>query len=141
MILLATNVLSELARAAPDPAVLAWAETVAITRLCTTAVTEAELRFGVALLPIGRRRAGLTQAVEEVLRRVVQERVLPFDRAASRIYADLAADRRRRGRPVGPADVQIQAIARAHAVQSIATRNVADFAECGVPVIDPWQTS
>jgi predicted nucleic acid-binding protein len=68
---------------------------------------------------------------------VVQSRVLPFDRAAAPIYADLAAERRRRGRSVDLADLQIQAIGRAHAVAAITTPNTSDFADCGVPLIDP----
>ena len=139
MILLDTNVLSELARATPEPAVLAWAEAVPVANLCTTAITESELRYGVALLPAGRRQAVLAQAIDAVLARVVQGRVLPFDRAAAQIYATLAAERRRRGHSVDTADLQIQAIGRAHAVTAIATRNTVDFVDCGVPLIDPWQ--
>ena len=139
MILLDTNVLSELARSAPAPTVLAWARAVPVAELCTTVITEAELRFGIALLPAGARRTALTQAIDAVFARVVRSRVLPFDRAAAPIYADLAAERRRRGRSVDLADLQIQAIGRAHAVAAIATRNTSDFADCGVPLIDPWQ--
>ena len=139
MILLDTNVLSELARSTPAPTVLAWARAVPVAELCTTVITEAELRFGIALLPAGARRTALTQAIDAVFARVVQSRVLPFDRAAAPIYADLAAERRRRGRSVDLADLQIQAIGRAHAVAAIATRNTSDFADCGVPLIDPWQ--
>lgn len=141
VILLDTNVLSELARAMPEPNVLAWAETITVTDLCTTVITEAELRFGLALLPSGRRRVLLAQAVETVLATVVQQRVLPFDRAAARAYADLASARRRRGRPVDTADLQIQAIGLAHGVVAIATRNTSDFADCGTPIVNPWQPS
>lgn len=139
MILLDTNVLSELARVTPDPTVLRWAHAVPVVELCTTAITEAELRFGLALLPVGARRTALAQAIDAVFARVVQGRVLPFDRVAAPIYADLAADRRRRGRSVDTADLQIQAIGRAHAVAAIATRNTPDFVGCGVPLINPWQ--
>jgi predicted nucleic acid-binding protein len=139
VILLDTNVLSELARSTPAPTVLAWARAVPVAELCTTVITEAELRFGVTLLPAGARRTALTQEIGAVFARVVQSRVLPFDRAVAPIYADLAAERRRRGRSVDLADLQIQAIGRAHAVAAIATRNTSDFADCGVPLIDPWQ--
>ncbi|GAV36948.1 toxin FitB [Roseomonas sp. TAS13] len=139
MILLDTNVLSELARAVPEPNVLAWAGTVTVADLCTTTITEAELRFGLALLPTGKRQAQLTQAVEMVLATVVQHRVLPFDRTAAQAYADLASARRRRGRPVDTADLQIQAIGLAHSVTAIATRNTSDFADCGIPIVNPWQ--
>jgi hypothetical protein len=80
----------------------------------------------------------LTQAVEAIFARVVQTRVLPFDRAAAPLYAELAAGRRQRGRSVDLADLQIQAIGRAHAVAAIATRNTADFVDCGIPLINPW---
>jgi predicted nucleic acid-binding protein len=139
VILLDTNVFSELARLTPDPTVLLWAHSVPVAQLCTTAITEAELRFGLALLPAGARRTALTQAIDEVFARVVQSRVLSFDRVAAPIYGDLAAERRRHGRSVDIADLQIQAIGRAHAVAAIATRNTRDFIGCGVPLIDPWQ--
>jgi predicted nucleic acid-binding protein len=90
-----TNVLSELAGSTRAPTVLAWARAVPFAELCTTVITEAELRFGVALLPAGARRTALTQAIDAVFARVVQSRVLPFDCAAAPIYADLAAERRR----------------------------------------------
>ncbi|HTW71718.1 MAG TPA: type II toxin-antitoxin system VapC family toxin [Acetobacteraceae bacterium] len=139
MILLDTNVLSELARAMPEPTVFAWAQAIPVSELCTTAITEAELHFGLALLPPGARRTALTQAIEAVFARVVQDRVLLFDRAAAPIYGDLAAKRRRLGRSVNIADLQIQAIARAHSVAAIATRNTVDFSDCGLPLINPWQ--
>lgn len=138
MILLDTDILSELARPAPDPAVLAWANAIPLTRLCTTAVTEAELRFGIELLPPGRRREDLGHAVEEVFRSVVGDRVLPFDRAAARVYAGLAARRRRTGRAVDTADLQIAAIGVARKMEAIATRNIQDFENCGIPVVNPW---
>ena len=128
--------LSELARPQPTPAVLAWAATIPVAMLCTTAITEAELRFGAALLPAGRRQVLLAQAVEAVLTRVVQDRVLSFDRAAARVFADLAVKLRRQGRGVGVADLQIQAIAEAQGVSAIVTRNT-DL--CGIRLIDPWQ--
>jgi predicted nucleic acid-binding protein len=140
LIVLDTNVLSELARPHPDPAVQAWADGMPLARLCTTSVTEAELRFGLALLPPGRRRTDLEQAVEAVFNSVVAGRVLPFDRAAAQAYAGLAAQRRQAGRPVDTADLQIAAIAVARKL-AIATRNVAHFQGCGVPVIDPWDTA
>lgn len=139
VILLDTNVLSELARPTPDPIVLTWAQSVPVGELCTTVITEAELRFGLVLLPAGARRTALSHAIDAVFARAVQSRVLPFDRAAAPIYADLAAERRRRGRSVDLADLQIQAIGRAYAVTAIATRNTADFVGCGVPLINPWQ--
>ncbi len=147
MILLDTNVLSELARAAPETAVLAWATTVLVSRLWHHRHHRIRAALRRRILPIGKRRAALERAIDAVLRRFVQDRVLPFDRAAAQCYAALAADRRltaerrRLDRPVHTADLQIQATARVHAVQAIATRNTADFTACGVPLIDPWQTA
>ncbi|MBV8615850.1 MAG: type II toxin-antitoxin system VapC family toxin [Acetobacteraceae bacterium] len=139
MILLDTNVLSELARPTPDAAVLRWAATVPLGRLWTTAITEAELRFSLALMPLGRRHAGLAAAVEGVFQRIVHGRVLPFDRSAARAYAGIAAMRRRAGRSVNTADLQIAAIAQARGVENLVTRNVADFEGCGVSLLNPWQ--
>lgn len=139
MILLDTNVLSELAREQPHAAVAAWARQVVAARLCTTTITEAELLLGVALMPAGRRRDAVGKAVARVLRSVIGGRVLPFDRAAAQAYPEIAVRRRRAGRPVGTYDLQIAAIAAARAVEAVVTRNTDDFAGCGVPVVDPWE--
>jgi predicted nucleic acid-binding protein len=139
LIVVDTNVLSELARPRPAPAVQEWADAMPLARLCTTAITEAELRFGLALLPPGRRERELAQAVEAVFATLVGGRVLPFDRAAAQAYAGLAAGRRRAGRRVDTADLQIAAIALARKLEAIATRNVAHFEGCGIALIDPWQ--
>ena len=95
--------------------------------------------YGVTLLPAGKRRDQLAQAIDVMLKTVLGGRVLPFDRAAARRYAVLADERRRRGRPVGFADLQIAAIAQASGADAVATRNVRDFAETGLSIIDPWQ--
>lgn len=141
MILVDTNVFSELVRPAPAPPVLAWADTLAPGQACATAITEAEMRFGIELLPRGRRRVALEQAVESLFRSVIAGRVLPFDRDAARIYGAMAAQRRRAGRSLQMADLQIAAIARARNVEAIATRNTPGFADCGVPLINPWRPS
>jgi len=139
LILLDTTVISELARKQPNPAVLRWAATMLPARLCTTAITESELRFGLAIMARGRRQAELAMAVEGIFQRVVSGRVLSFDRAAARAYAEFGAARQRAGRRVGTADLQIAAIARARNVEAIATRNTPDFDGCGIPLINPWQ--
>lgn len=109
------------------------------TELCTTAITEAELAYGIALLPAGRRRDALALAVARLLREGLGGRVLAFDRAAAAAYGAFAARRRASGRPVATADGQIAAIARAHGAALIATRDVGGFGGCGVAVIDPWR--
>ena len=138
--MLDTNVIAELTRAKPSPAVMSWAHAQPREAIFTTAVCEAELLFGLAAMQDGRRRAALSRAIETMLDTVLSGRVLPFDRAAARIYADLAARGRAAGRPVGVADLQIAAIAVARNADAIATRNTAHFADCGIQVIDPWST-
>ena len=136
-VLLDTNVVSELLRPSPNPAVEGWVAGRQAADLHFSAVSEAELRYGVALLPAGRRRDALALAVEAILREDFEDRVLPFDSEAAREYADIAASRRTAGRPVAPADCQIAAIARSRDL-TIATRNVRDFADMEIELVDPW---
>jgi hypothetical protein len=137
MILLDTNVISELMRAEPSPAVLDWFGAHETADLFISAVTEAELRTGVAILPEGQRRNRLQSALDGMIEEDFPGRVLPFDSAAARAYADIAARRRAAGRPISEADCQIAAIAVA-AGAPVATRNVKDFDGCGVDLINPW---
>ena len=138
-VLLDTNVVSELIRKAPDPAVEAWAANHALEDLFFSAVGEAELRYGAAILPAGRRRETLFSDIERMLRDAFEGRVLPFDSQAARAYAEIAAMRRSAGRPVPPADCQIAAIARSRDM-AVATRNVRDFEDIDIEVVDPWET-
>ena len=137
MILLDTNVVSELMRTSPDPTVEAWSATQPAENLFFSAVGEAELRYGAAILPTGRRRDTLFSDIEAMLQDAFGDRVLPFDSNAARHYGDIAATRRSAGRPVAPADCQIAAIARSRQLV-VATRNVSDFANMGIELIDPW---
>ena len=136
-VLLDTNVVSELLRPSPNPVVEGWVAGRQATDLHFSAIGEAELRFGVAILPAGRRRDALASAIEEILREDFEDRVLPFDSRAAREYAEIAASRRTVGRPVAPADCQIAAIARSRDL-TIATRNVRDFADMEIELVDPW---
>ena len=138
MIVLDTNVLSELLRPTPAPQVEAWLAAQDGTNVYFTAVGEAELRHGVAILPAGRRRDALAQAIEGMLDEDFRDRILPFDREAARAYAAIAAERRAAGRPISQFDCQIAAIVRAQGA-SVATRNTGDYEGCGVAVIDPWE--
>jgi len=140
MIVLDTNVLSELAKPVPDHALMAWANSQFADELYATAISEAEMLFGVDFLPRGRRRAELERAVRGVFAGPLAGRVLPFDRAAAEAYATLASARRQRGRPVGTPDLQIASIALARKADFIVTRNTADFADGGTPLINPWKT-
>ena len=136
-VLLDTNVVSELIRKARDAGVAAWVAGLPLEDLYFTAVGEAELRYCAAILPPGRRRENLLADIEGMLREAFGERVLPFDRAAAREYADIAATRRGASRSVSPADCQIAAIARSHGM-TVATRNVHDFDGIGVDIVNPW---
>ena len=138
MIVLDTNVISELARRAPDPGVLCWLDSLDISDVATTAVTAAELRYGVARLPEGHRKRELTVVIRGVLTEDFHGRVLPFDERASARYAEIVSGRERIGRPIGVADAQIAAICR-DVEATLATRNTADFEETGVELIDPWK--
>lgn len=136
VVVLDTNVISELMRPAPEPAVVRW-----VTRLppgvtSTSAVTLAELRFGVARLPKGRRRALLAQAADEVFD-AFADRVLPFDAAAAREYAEVVVEREHRGAPISGFDAQIDAICRVHGAP-LATRNVGDFRDLDLVLVNPW---
>jgi predicted nucleic acid-binding protein len=138
MIVIDTNVISELMRPEPDPPVLEWSRHVAATLPVTTTVSEAELRFGVLRLPSGRRRDALQAVLEQLLGGLLAGRILPFDRQAATEYASFAAARQAVGRPVPTNDAMIAAIARAHGATAIATRNLRDFEGSGVALVDPW---
>lgn len=135
--LLDTNVVSELIRKYPHPAVEAWISGHPLEDLFFSAIGEAELRYGAAILPTGRRRETLVIEIEHMLRDAFEDRVLPFDSTAARAYADIAAMRRSAGRSVPPADCQIAAIARSRDM-AVATRNVRDFEEMDIEVVNPW---
>ena len=139
MLVIDTNVASELMRPSPAPGVTAWIAERDAAVMYLTAVSEAELRFGVAILPVGRRRTALEAAMRRWLEIGFGERILPFDSAAARAYAAIAADRRLAGRPIDNADCQIAAISRSRGA-SLVTRNVRDFEGTGVDVVDPWTT-
>jgi toxin FitB len=140
VIVLDTNVISELIRNVPDPGVLSWLDELPVGELATTAVTAAELRYGVARLPSGHRKRELTVAISGLLNEDFYGKVLPFDERAAIRYADIVASRERAGRPMDVADAQIAAICRDLGA-TLATRNTADFEETGIPLIDPWEAA
>jgi toxin FitB len=140
VIILDTNIISELARQIPDSGVLAWLDSLEISEVATTAVTAAELRYGVARLPDGHRRRELTVMIRGILTEDFYGRVLPFDERASVRYADIVTGRERIGRPIGVSDAQIAAICRDSGA-ILATRNTPDFEETGIELIDPWKLS
>lgn len=137
MVIVDTNVLSELLAPAPSPAVGDWLAAQAPASVFTTAITKAEILYGIALLPAGRRRDALEAAIKPIFSEDFAGRILPFDADAAEHYAVLAAHRRSLGRPISQFDAQIAAIALAHGAR-VATRNVADFEETGVVLLNPW---
>ena len=137
MIVLDTNVISELMRPDPSSAVVSWVSRRDAATLFFSAVGEAELRLGAAAMPVGRRRDAIGEAIEAMLREDFAGRILPFDSAAARAYAAIAATRRAAGRPVSTMDMQIAAIARSQNM-AVATRNTKDFTGTGVDLADPW---
>jgi hypothetical protein len=139
MIVLDTNVLSETLRPRPADSVKQWMAAQAAALLYTTAISQAEILYGVALLPGGRRKLTLQEMAEAIFGQAFLGRVLPFDSAAAISFAQIAAMRRRSGRPISEADAQIAAIAHSRGA-TIATRNVGDFENCGIEVISPWES-
>lgn len=137
MIILDTNVISEMMRSAPALKVSAWLAVNAASSLFTTALTQAEILYGLALLPAGKRRAALHAAAVATFAQDLGGRILPFDAEAALIYPEIAAARRKSGQPISQIDAQIAAIARSRGA-AIATRNGRDFAGCGVTIVDPW---
>jgi predicted nucleic acid-binding protein len=135
--ILDTNVISELLRRDPSPAVEGRLKMFPSDDFFTTAVSVAEIRFGLAILPGKKRRQSLQARVEGILGEVFSGRILPFDSAATEAYAQIAGERRAAGRPISLFDAQIAAIARTHAATLI-TRNVRDFEGCKLTLVDPW---
>lgn len=139
MIVVDTNVVSELMRPSPSPQVREWVNGQTPDELCTTAVTVAEIRYGLERLPGGRRKDSLLTTATEVFA-AFSEFIQPFDADAAIWYATIVAHRDRLGFPMDGFDAQIAAICRTHGA-ALATRNAKDFRETGIDVIDPWQES
>jgi predicted nucleic acid-binding protein len=137
MIILDTNVLGALMRAVPDAAVLEWLDRQPADSVWITSITLFETRFGLALLPAGRRRQILEAAFDDLLREDLENRVLDFDGAAANAAASLAAARQKNGRPVDMRDTQIAGIVLARRA-TLATRNIRHFADLKISIIDPW---
>jgi len=137
MIILDTNVVSEPLKPAAEPAVLAWLDQQNIETLFLTTISLAELRFGVASLPEGRRKDGLGAALDERVIALFGPRILVFDRAAADAYAAIRARAKKAGKAIGATDGYIAAIAAAHGF-AVATRDTTPFDAAGVPVVNPW---
>ena len=140
MIVWDTNVVSELMRPEPSEQVVAWTDRQPVDEVFITAITVGELLYGIGRLPTGRRRTELSELFDEMVAEDFEHRVLAFDAVAAAHYADLVVERERIGPPISMADAQIAAICRSHDA-TVATRNVDDFADVGVDIVNPWTDS
>lgn len=138
MIILDTNVLSALMQQQPDPQIVAWLDDQPAESIWLNSITLFEARYGLALLASGRRKNMLQERFEQLLQDDLQNRVLLFDAHAATHAAQLAVDRKVRGRPVDMRDTLIAGIALARRA-TLATRNVRHFDDLSVPVVNPWE--
>jgi toxin FitB len=137
MLVLDTNVLSELLKPAPNERVVEWFDHRPRQTLFTTVITRAEIQYGIALLPKGTRRSKLAEAALAIFEEDLADHVLVFDSSAADRYGDIAAKRKIAGRPISQFDAMIAAIASSHRA-ALATRNMKDFEGCGVDLENPW---
>lgn len=140
MIVLDTNVLSEVLKPTPSAACLGWLAAQHPSSIFTTAITQAEILYGISIMPPGKRRNGLLDAIEKMFSEQFDDRILPFDSEAAREYAPIITARRKMGRPMSQMDGMIAAIARSQDA-ALATRNTNDFEDCGMRLIDPWSAT
>jgi predicted nucleic acid-binding protein len=136
VIVLDTNVVSELMRPEPAPVVASWVRDRDRRELRTTVITLAEVRYGIARLPDGRRKQVLLAAAAEIFA-AFADQVLSVDSAAAEHYAIIATSRERAGKPIGGFDALIAAVCRSHGA-ALATRNISDFDGVGIETVDPW---
>ena len=139
MIVLDTNVVSEFMTSPPTDSVLAWLNAQDTASLYLTTITIAEINFGLEVMPQGRRRQLLTERFEQFVKTAFLSRILPFDEAAAHVYGKIRAYRRSQGRPMSNFDGQIAAIAKIQGY-AVATRNIKDFENCGIELINPFSS-
>ena len=137
MTVLDTNVLSEALKPAPSGQVLRWLAAQTPSAVFTTTITMAEVLYGVEAMPAGKRRTRLLAAVENMFAEQFEGRILPFDEQAARLFASIVAVRNAAGRPISQMDAMIAAIARSNRA-ALSTRNTADFEDCKIQLINPW---
>lgn len=137
MILLDTNVLSEALKPSPSAAVLHWLVAQESAAVFITAITQAEILYGIERMPVGKRRVRLVAGIERMFAEDFSGKIFPFDEDAARAFAGIVAKRESAGRPISQFDAMIAAIARSHGA-TLATRNAADFEDCGIPIVNPW---
>lgn len=139
MIVLDTNVISELWKADPDTTVMTWLDRQVVETLYLAAITVAELQYGIECMPAGHKRATLAERLSQQVLPAFNGRILSFDLSAAKAYGSLMAEARRQGKAIGKADGYIAAIASSHAF-SVATRDVSPFEAAGLAVINPWDS-
>lgn len=137
MIVLDTNVLSEILRLTPEARVLSWLQAQPRTMLFTTTITRGEMFYGVRLLPEGKRKASMLAEVRAIFAADFAGQILAFDNDAADAYAEISATRKTMGKPIAQLDAMIAAIALSRGAR-LATRNIKDFVGCGVEIINPW---
>lgn len=140
MILVDTNIVSEAMRASPHAAVTSWLDRQAPSTLFLSSISLSELLLGIALLPDGRRKSGMSQVLNVQIEAIFGDRILPFDENAARAYARIISEARTKGYAISIGDGQIAAIATVHRL-TVATRDVAPFQAASVAIIDPWSSS
>jgi predicted nucleic acid-binding protein len=140
VILLDTNVVSEVMKARPAEAVVAWLNGQDSEKLFVSAITIGEVAYGLHILPDGKRRSGLRERFERFVALAFDQRVLAYDESAARIYGELMGERKELGLPMSLPDGQIAAIARLNHL-AVATRNALDFEHCGIDVLNPFETA
>jgi len=138
MIVLDTNVVSELMRSSPDARILHWFSSQSADDLHITAITMSEILYGIELISTARRRETVRAAAEKMFEAVFADRILTFEDRAARAFSQIASSRRRQGKPMADFDAQIAAIARVHGA-TLATKNPYVFEGCGVRLINPWE--
>jgi toxin FitB len=138
MIVLDSNVISALIHPSPDKSVLEWTAQQNIAQLYLTAVTEGEILYGIMKLPAGKKRQRLEKSATQLFDHVFVKRILPFDSNAAKEFGILYAKEKQGGRNQGTTDIQIAAITLAHHA-TLATRNIKDFKQCGIKLVNPWK--
>lgn len=139
MILIDTNVISEIMKVAPSESVVNWLNSQKTNSLYVSTVTIGEIEYGLRILPAGKRRLQLSERFERFVSLAFAQRILAYDEASARAYGEVMGHRRELGRPISVPDGQIAAIARSNGF-TVATRNITDFEDCGVELIDPFET-
>lgn len=140
MFLLDTNVVSEMFKPAPDPVVAGWIRLSPKRRIYISAISKAEMLFGLAVMPQGKRKMALATAIRSFLVDELKTPILAFGEKEAELYADIASNMRKMGRSAGQSDAQIASIASSHGLV-IVTRNVRHFANCGIDVLNPWEAA